>query len=275
MFNRIEIILFLLFAYGFSWIVWGGLYWFSDISIQATVILGAFGPSLSGFVMAYRHDNFRGIKRLFLRSLQPNISIKYYAIILLFIPSLFFIAYWWTDGSGALLIREPWLIVPYFLYMLFLGGAVQEEYGWRGYLLDAFQSKTTPVRASVSLGFVWTTWHTPLFFMEGTGQSLLPFWAYLLAIMSYTVLMTWVYNLTKRNIWSALLMHTIFNVMLVMLGLIGENEYPIGFIHLAIILFTAALLVTWKTFGKLRYEPIEEFMPSGSGVMSPVRGGKE
>ena len=184
-------------------------------------------------------------------------------------------AYWWTDRSDALLVREPWWIVPYFLYMLFLGGAVQEEYGWRGYLLDALQSRLPPLLASLSLGVVWTLWHIPLFLMVGTVQANLSFWAYGLAVMAYTILITWVYNGSSRNLWSAFLMHTMFNVMLVMVGFEAESGYPVGFIHLTITLWTAAILVIWKTYGKLSYEPLEEMIPSYPSVTQRMREGKE
>jgi hypothetical protein len=202
-------------------------------------------------------------------------SWKAYAIPFLLVPFLFLVAYWWTDRSGALLVREPWWIVPYFFYMLVLGGTLQEEYGWRGYLLDALQSRLSPLLASLSLGVLWAMWHIPLFFMTGTGQANLSFWAYGLAVMAYTIIMTWVYNGSSRNLWSAFLMHTMFNVMLVMVGFEAESGYPIGFIHLTITLWTAAILVIWKTYGKLNYEPLEEMIPSYPSVTQRIREGKE
>lgn len=258
-------------AFGYSWVVWETLYWMTDFPIQAVVIMGAFGPSLAGIYMAFRQDGREGVKRLLRRGFRFKMTFKQYAILFGFVPLLFFIAYWWTDGSGALLTERPWLFFPYFIYMMFLGGALQEEFGWRGYLLDVLQANGTPIRANLIVGVIWTVWHVPLFFMNGTGQASLPFWAYFLAVVSYTTLMTWVYNMTRRNVWSALVMHTMFNVMLVMLGLIGAGGYPIGFIHLAIVLFAAALVVTWRTFGQLRYEPLETIVPVPSSVMD-VRG---
>lgn len=251
------------------------LYWWTDLPIMAIVILGAFGPSISGFLTMYRLRGGAGVKHLLRKSIQFKMSWKTYAIPFVLIPFLFLVAYWWTDRSGALIVREPWWVVPYFLYMLFLGGTLQEEYGWRGYLLDALQSRLAPLWASLTLGIVWTLWHVPLFFMIGTGQRNLPFWAYGLAVMAYTILITWVYNGSSRNLWSAFLMHTMFNVMLVMVGFEAEGGYPIGFIHLTIILWTAAIIVIWKTYGKLNYEPLEEMLPSYPSVTRRLREGKE
>lgn len=275
MYKTSEIIRFIVITFGYSWAVWMSLYWWTDLPIMAIVIIGAFGPSLSGMLTMYRLRGGAGVKHLLRKSVQFKMSWKTYVIPFLLVPFLFLVAYWWTDRSGALIVREPWWVVPYFLYMLFLGGTLQEEYGWRGYLLDALQSRLSPLWASLALGVIWTIWHAPLFFMVGTGQMNLPFWAYGLAVMAYTILISWVYNRSSRNLWSAFLMHTMFNIMLVMVGFEAESGYPIGFIHLTITLWTAAIIVIWKTYGKLNYEPLEEMIPSYPSVRRQIREGKE
>lgn len=275
MYKNKYILFFLLIAFSYSWIVWASLYWWTDLPIMAVVIIGAFGPSLSGILTMYRLRGVAGVKHIFQKSIQVKMSWKTYAIPFVLIPFLFLVAYWWTDRSGALIASEPWWIAPYFLYMLFLGGTLQEEYGWRGYLLDALQSRLSPLWASLVVGGIWAIWHTPLFLMAGTGQANLPFWAYGLSVMAYSILISWVYNRSSRNLWSAFLMHTMFNVMFVMVGFDAEEGYPIGLIHLMITLWTAAILVLWKTYGKLNYEPLEEFIPSLPSVTHQIREGKE
>jgi hypothetical protein len=44
---------FLLVSFGYSWFIWGSLYWWTDLPIMVIVILGAFGPSIAGFLTMY------------------------------------------------------------------------------------------------------------------------------------------------------------------------------------------------------------------------------
>lgn len=253
-----EIMLFLFIAFGFSWLAWWGLYVATGLPIQAIVLIGAFGPSLAGSYMALRENGWAGVTTLWKRGFEWRMSGKYYAFGLLFLPLVFLIAHWWSDTGEGLLFERPWLIVPTFFYMLFLGGTIQEEYGWRGYLLDALQLKTTPIKASLFVGSIWTVWHTPIFLMEGTGQSLIPFWAYAMAILAFTFIISWLYNVTTMNLWSVFLLHTMFNVSFALIPLMKPGMFPIGFLHLTLLLVTTAIVLIWRTHGHLGYDHLEQ-----------------
>lgn len=274
-----EIILFLLIAFGFSWLTWWGLYVRTGLPIQTIVLIGAFGPSLAGSYMAFRENGRRGLTTLWKRGFEWRMTGKSYAFGLLLLPVLFLIAYWWTDAEGALFLERPWLVVPTFIYMLFVGGTIQEEYGWRGYLLDACQLKTTPIKASLFVGVTWAVWHTPLFFMDGTGQALIPFWAYGMALLAFTFIISWLYNVTTMNLWSVFLLHTMFNVSFALIPLLGSEAFPIGFLHLTLLLITTAIVLVWQTHGHLGYDHLEQLEAvegsHQSSVMAEQDAGKD
>ena len=107
MYKTSEITRFIVITFGYSWAVWMSLYWWTNLPIMAIVIIGAFGPSLSGILTMYRLRGGAGVKHLLRKSIQFKMSWKTYAIPFLLVPFLFLVAYWWTDRSGALIVREP------------------------------------------------------------------------------------------------------------------------------------------------------------------------
>jgi hypothetical protein len=95
---------------------------------------------------------------------------------------------------------------------LLLGGPVQEEFGWRGYLLDPLQERLTPLGGGLAVGVVWAVWHLPLFYLpSATIYYENPFLGFVVSITLLSVLMTWVYNRTNGSLLPALLMHTSWN----------------------------------------------------------------
>ena len=63
------------------------------------------------------------------------------------------------------------VVLAEFVRVLFLGGPVEEELGWRGFALPRLQQHRNALDASILLGLIWGFWHLPLYFVLGTGQS--------------------------------------------------------------------------------------------------------
>lgn len=85
-------------------------------------------------------------------------------------------------------------------------GCVAEEIGWRGFLLPNLQKKYTPFISSVIVGVLWGVWH-----LNFTG-GILGFILYTVTIIEMSILMTWVYNKSNRNILLMIIWHFIFNL---------------------------------------------------------------
>ncbi len=95
------------------------------------------------------------------------------------------------------------------------GGALGEELGWRGYALNTLQKKYTSVSASLILGVIWGLWHLPLMLLSGYSGVNLVYYiiAFMLAIISFSVVITFYYNKSK-NILIAMSMHFWFNFLM-------------------------------------------------------------
>jgi uncharacterized protein len=92
-----------------------------------------------------------------------------------------------------------------------------EEPGWRGALSDAWQARTRPVWAATGTGALWSLWHLPLSFIEGSyyhelGTGSLRFWLTHLMLVQLGILLVWLANGSGGSILVAVLAHAGFNV---------------------------------------------------------------
>jgi len=228
-----DVIVFSLLAYGVSWLWWGfTLYpYLGKLSLTQTptdlvervgllgLIVGDFGPLTAAVIMRLFISK-EGLKG----SLGLSRSWKYYVIALVAPPVFYSIVilfnhftalgtFVWTDNVPDWPPLPLWayylvLIVNTAFGTLFVFG---EEYGWRGYLLPRLLP-LGEIKATVTVGLIWSFWHLPLVFAGFTypGQSQNP----LLALLVFTVTViflsfpfTWFYVATGGSVLLAALLH--------------------------------------------------------------------
>jgi membrane protease YdiL (CAAX protease family) len=105
-------------------------------------------------------------------------------------------------------------IIPVIIIDL-TSGALGEELGWRGYALNLLQKKYVPLKAGMIVGVIWGLWHLPLMLLSGyTGLDLLYYFiAFMVAIISASIIITFFYNKSK-NILIAMWIHFWFNFLM-------------------------------------------------------------
>ncbi|ELZ32406.1 hypothetical protein C474_06272 [Halogeometricum pallidum JCM 14848] len=163
-------------------------------------------------------------------------------------PAIVFISVGVAITTGASL-SFPWtddpIVLPIaFGVIFFLGGPVQEEFGWRGYLLDPLQERLSALGGGLAVGFVWAIWHVPLFFVPSeTIYYQNPFIGFAVSITLLSVLMTWVYNNTNASLLPALLFHTSFNWSQGMFPILDSDPASLAFVGL--LAFTAVSVVVY------------------------------
>jgi membrane protease YdiL (CAAX protease family) len=104
------------------------------------------------------------------------------------------------------------LILVNFVVILFTGGPLQEEFGWRGYALPRLQGRFNALVSSIIIGFMWGLWHLPYFFI-GTELT----YAYgiipqIITAILLSILLTWLFNNTGGSVLVALIFHNMFNL---------------------------------------------------------------
>lgn len=246
-------------AYAFSW-----LFWFPQALASTGLLLvpsffaeflfspfnpAAFGPLVAAFLLTYLDEGGEGLKNLLKRGVDYRFGKIWYVPIFFLFPAMNGGALLLAVISGETLpelsvLSNPFMIAVAFVYIFFLGGPFQEEWGWRRYALDRLQARWNALVSNLILGVQWGAWHLPLFFIEGTLQSQTPIWGFMILIISGTILFTWIYNNTGGSILAVMLLHTMNNLSFFIFPTL---ETMLGGLYLLIlnIIIALAVLMIW------------------------------
>jgi membrane protease YdiL (CAAX protease family) len=257
--NRKGIIVFYLLTYTFAWglsalfVLFPG--WmvghFGRVTLWNPIIFATvWTPTIWAFVLAYGLDGRAGLRDLLIRIFRWRVKLRWYAISTLGIAALslaprFVQAYVDHMPSPPVLDFASWpALTLYGLSMLVVDpGPIGEDPGWRGYALPRMLQRFNPAVAALLLGVVWAVWHLPAFLFSGMPQAALSVGWFLLAVVSLTVLMSWVAVNTRGAVIPAILMHWASNRFLVL-----EGD---GAMYAAIAYSLAAIIVVAATRGRL------------------------
>ena len=246
-------------AYGFSWLFWlpgvlatRGLF---ELPFPSTllVILGAHGPLVAALSLTYQETGKTGTKELLKQGFNFRLAPGWILVILGLPVILAGFAWAMSVASGGPrtelpLLAQPLLILPTFLVLFFVGGSVQEEFGWRGYALPCLLLMWSALTASIVLGVLWGLWHLPLFYTASVNQAYMPLWAFLVLAIAFSILFTWFYLATNNNLLTALLFHTAINTSLSLFPPIEQtvNGDQRAFVFLMVLYVIVALSIIGK-----------------------------
>ncbi|HEY4941632.1 MAG TPA: CPBP family intramembrane glutamic endopeptidase [Rhizomicrobium sp.] len=207
-------------------------------------------PTIWAFILAYAFDGTAGLRDLFIRTLRWRVPLRWYLAATVGIAALALTARFIraaVDHTPAppVLDFAAWPALAWYgLSMLVIDpGPIGEDPGWRGYALPRMLQRFHPALAAVLLGAVWAVWHLPAFLFSGMPQSALSVGWFLLAVVSLTVLMSWVAVNTRGAVIPAILMHWAANRFMAL-----EGD---GAMYTAVTFTAAAALIVAATRGRL------------------------
>jgi uncharacterized protein len=211
-----SLLLYCAIAYAWSWLCWGLSTLLREQANLIPVLIGAigtFGPFVAATLVTGWQSGQSGILALLAQGLRWRLGWRGYGVVLGLPPLILLLALVLYRATGGVVptffVVNHWVLVPLsFAINLALGGALGEEFGWRGFLLPLLQSRLSVLLASVVIGVIWTFWHLPLFLIPGQLQQHLPFGLYFLNTIALSILFTWMYNSTGSSVFSAILLHT-------------------------------------------------------------------
>lgn len=210
--KKYPLLIFFFLAFGWSWILW-----LPQILWGFNLYLAPFGPTVAALVTVYTDKGIKGIKMLLKKAINLKFNKLWLFPVLFLMPCIVGISYVFgsvIDGNFPRIeaFSNPLGLVAAFLQIMFLGGPVEEELGWRGYALDKLQERYNALISSVILGAIWGFWHLPLFFMPGQDiYRNVPIVGFVMGAIFLSILFTWIYNNTNKSVLAVILFHTTSN----------------------------------------------------------------
>ncbi len=190
----------------------------------SAVVIGLFTISVVpvAFVIASAYSRNAAVRNYLSSLVQLRGVWGWSFVALLLIPVLFFISVLldtFLGGQSNLSIQFPeisfsllGLIAVKFFYQFFFFNATGEETGWRGFVLPRLQARTSPLLASLIIGFIWACWHFPYWRSDGRPVMMLEFWIEMwIGHILASFLIVWMYNRSKGSILVAGVAHAALN----------------------------------------------------------------
>lgn len=214
--------------------------------LELLAILATIVPSLVAVIISSIEGGGRGLRELLGQVGRWRFGLGWYALALLLMPLVWLIAL--MIGQ---LFRGPTPVVR--LDFLIPIAAIGEEFGWRGYALPRLQERLGSLPASLVIGVVWAAWHLPYYAYPDIHPLPLgiDFTLFALALISESVLATWIYNSTGHSVLATILYHHsihLASIVPVVPGLVGSVVLTIVNIGAAV----AAVVASGGSLGGLQ-----------------------
>ena len=179
-------------------------------SFNYALMFPQWAPALAAIIVIAVLGGKIGIRNLFQKTLFKRINIKWLLlatiipiiccsisyIILIFVEHDQWVAPVFTRSIGNYMIC--------FLATVF--GCYGEEIGWRGFMLPQLNKKYSLFVSSLIVGLFWGVWH--MRFQIGLPA----FGLFIIGVVFYSFIISWICTKTKGNILVAIIFHTAINM---------------------------------------------------------------
>jgi membrane protease YdiL (CAAX protease family) len=181
---------------------------------------GGLGPAISSYLI-YRQFK-RDFKEKFFNKCVFSGKINVLTgLIFLLLTAFHFFMVWFAFGIDkpiSMLLMLSMLIN--FSFLILLGGL--EELVWRGILQPKLEKVVHYLPSILLVGLIWSVWQLPLWMIEGTPQSTLPFGLYLIFGIVLSASFTACYKYTN-NLFLTVVSHVWFNGCINLALDVGKN----------------------------------------------------
>ncbi|RNC88515.1 MAG: CPBP family intramembrane metalloprotease [Allomuricauda sp.] len=207
----IQLIKFVLLAFFIAWCFWIPIYF--QVLPTSLIPLGFLGPITSATMLTFISSGKKGLAELY--SGLTRVKVKPIWFLAIFLPAvlttlthfIFSIFFEYNELTDI-----PTILINYLIISLFL---VLEEVGWRGYALPRLLNSRSALKSSLILGLIWALWHFPFWTISPIEGAPEPFYIFYitgtLGAIAMAIILTWIFNNTRKSILFATLCHASFN----------------------------------------------------------------
>jgi len=214
------LIAFFALAYALSW--WPWVWTALDPGAPSTIL--PCGPLLAALIVLAVTGGWSAVWQFLKRIAQWRVGLRWYILVLALPPAITFGAVALTLVLGA--SWEPhflgWAdLAARFVFILLLIG-LGEEPAWRGLALPRLMAGRSALAASLILGALHILWHLPLLGIEYNATNIAP---WMIGVLSFAVVVTWIYRHTEGSLLLPILFHTSVNVSAMFFGWISVDGF--------------------------------------------------
>jgi membrane protease YdiL (CAAX protease family) len=174
---------------------------------------------LPGWLLSCAYSRLPGVRELFGTVLRPRGHVVWYLVALFTVPAVQVIGAGITmlaGGEASIDLNDrSFLGAAFFIGLMILegflvSGGINEESGWRGFVLPRLQARFPVIGAVAIVWFFWALWHIPYDIGNHTPVEEILFNRILLNFI-WAVLFAWVYNRTNGSLLAPALFHPSMN----------------------------------------------------------------
>ena len=230
-------VLFFVTAYLFTWIFWIPAIFAPESISPVLMLIGLIAPAVVStvFILASGSD---ALKQDLKNKLVGFYKVKWmnvlWAVIVfaIVIVCSILVSLFLGQSPDQFSFTEDFSFTGVGIAGAFLSitvASIIEEVGWKGYCEDSIGNYMNWFRESMIFGVLWSFWHFPLIFIQGTYQASLmvnPLYVinFFLSGIPMGFVITWVYLASDRSILACMIFHFFVNFLQEKIAMTQETK---------------------------------------------------
>jgi uncharacterized protein len=217
--------------------------------------LMAICPLLAASILVYQKRKFHSVIALLKQAFdcQKIIDKNWYIPIIFLMPTTAILSYLYLNFTEVLLPKPQlsFLSIIIFFFVYFIG-AIGEEIGWSGYIIEPMQNKFGALKASIFLGIIWAIWHIIPYYQAHQSTNWIVWQC--IGTVFLRIIMVWIFNNAGKSVFAMVLFHTMINISPYLIPKYGSHYDPFLFCML-LMLIVIIIIFLWdsKTLTKFRF----------------------